>query len=800
MHLYVMKQTILSLFLIMIAYTNGMAQTFVDAEIFRFASGVHFTTTLKVDSIGNIYLSGEMGNEHHNIGQEFGEFEFYNVNVSDGFILKLSPDLEVLWVRPVVGVGLNGELPDNRVDDLIPWGNDGVLVKPSNFSLIEGEDTLYSLGNSPLLELSATGTLVAPHFAPFGNNGGLESAGGDTVLVLWNNLIKHSVSEGTLWEFPVTSSSARWFYDMTKGVNGSAYLVGNYYESELELNGTNLPFSQNSRGFIAKVESDGTLAWLKGIDSPESNLLSVTYDPVLDRVTAGGYFTDWVLDENQEVIDASNSTDMLLSTYDSEGTLVKVLTGSGTFRGMTSDGEGKLFVIASFGNPAQLGGAGIDGGNHLIKLGADLDPIWLKDLNMSFGTRGLVHVDPTSHDIIITGKAPNYQEVHLDEIVIPPGIDESNLVVARIKDDTSTFYLSGRVFIDTNANGILDQGESGVPNQPITLGGQTVYTGQLGSYVFSVISGSHLIQSTSLNNYWTLTPSEIELNTDSIISYYSGLDFAIIAEDSTQDLRISVSTLLPPRPGFEYQYHATVKNVGTTLSEGRLIILIDPEVDTLSVWPSVTAGILDTLVWNFGNLAPFESTSLVINTAISPATPLGSSVQSYFEVQVNGADENPNDNATFFEETVVGSYDPNDKLCDLEGGNELSDIQEGMTYTIRFQNTGTFYAQDVRVVDTISQYLDFESIETLGASHDYFVQRRSPNVIEWIFPSIFLPDSLADFEGSQGFVTFKVLPRQQFGSGASIDNSASIYFDFNEPIITDVVQTFAVISGTHVSL
>lgn len=260
MRLRCMKQTILIVFLITAVGSLGRAQTYVDAEIFRFSSAVHFTPTLKVDSLGNIFLSGEMGNDNYTSGQEFGSFEFYNTNTHDGYVLKLNPDLDVQWVRPIVGVGLNGELPDNRVDDIIPWGNGGVLVKPSNLSLIEGLDTLYSLGTAPLLELSETGSLIAAHFAPFGNNGDLEPIGGDTVLIQSGRLTKYSFSEGALWEFPISSSSNKSFHDLAMGANGSSYLVGRYDEGELELNGSVLPFSLNVRGFVAKVEADGTLA------------------------------------------------------------------------------------------------------------------------------------------------------------------------------------------------------------------------------------------------------------------------------------------------------------------------------------------------------------------------------------------------------------------------------------------------------------------------------------------------------------------------------------------------------------
>ncbi|MFZ1398080.1 MAG: T9SS type A sorting domain-containing protein, partial [Candidatus Promineifilaceae bacterium] len=58
-------------------------------------------------------------------------------------------------------------------------------------------------------------------------------------------------------------------------------------------------------------------------------------------------------------------------------------------------------------------------------------------------------------------------------------------------------------------------------------------------------------------------------------------------------------------------------------------------------------------------------------------------------------------------------------------------------------------------------------------------------VVEWFFDDINLPDSTSDEAGSHGFVKFRIRPLQPLMAGTVIENTANIYFDYNEPVITE---------------
>ena len=58
-------------------------------------------------------------------------------------------------------------------------------------------------------------------------------------------------------------------------------------------------------------------------------------------------------------------------------------------------------------------------------------------------------------------------------------------------------------------------------------------------------------------------------------------------------------------------------------------------------------------------------------------------------------------------------------------------------------------------------------------------------VLHFVFNEIMLPDSNANEPESHGFVSFSIRPNTDLALGETVQNIANIYFDFNEPVITD---------------
>ncbi len=134
-----------------------------------------------------------------------------------------------------------------------------------------------------------------------------------------------------------------------------------------------------------------------------------------------------------------------------------------------------------------------------------------------------------------------------------------------------------------------------------------------------------------------------------------------------------------------------------------------------------------------------------------------------------------------------GSYDPNDKQGLPTGYGAQQYIKPGVDieYLIRFQNTGTDTAFTVVIRDTLSAWLDPGSVVPGASSHPYRFDYYGDGFLKFVFDPIALPDSNVNVAGSQGFVSFRVKQMPDVPLQTDIYNRAAIYFDFNEPVITN---------------
>lgn len=135
----------------------------------------------------------------------------------------------------------------------------------------------------------------------------------------------------------------------------------------------------------------------------------------------------------------------------------------------------------------------------------------------------------------------------------------------------------------------------------------------------------------------------------------------------------------------------------------------------------------------------------------------------------------------------IGSFDPNDKQGFPRGVAEEHFIPKDaeIEYLIRFQNTGTDTAFTVRILDTLSQWLDVSTLRQTGGSHPCKFNVMGPGVVQFLFQDIMLPDSNVNEPASHGFARFAIRPKPGVPNLTAIENEAAIYFDFNDPVITN---------------
>lgn len=138
-----------------------------------------------------------------------------------------------------------------------------------------------------------------------------------------------------------------------------------------------------------------------------------------------------------------------------------------------------------------------------------------------------------------------------------------------------------------------------------------------------------------------------------------------------------------------------------------------------------------------------------------------------------------------FVATVLNSYDPNDKQCNLPEFIQPS-VKEKLIYTIRFQNDGNYPALNVVVRDTISPLLDLSTFRFISSKHpvSYSVDPVT-RIASFRFSGINLLPSDENLEGSQGTFSYSIDELENLALNTEIRNTAYIYFDFNPAIITN---------------
>jgi hypothetical protein len=262
------------------------------------------------------------------------------------------------------------------------------------------------------------------------------------------------------------------------------------------------------------------------------------------------------------------------------------------------------------------------------------------------------------------------------------------------------------------------------------INGQYIYYYNLGNVNFSLNleNPSYFNVSPLLSSYNFTTLGNIQ-----------NQDYCIAANGTHHDLEVVIFPVNIARPGFDAAYKITYKNKGTYTENATLNFLFDDAVlDFVSASTTATTQNVGNLVWDLGALAPFQSGEIIVTLNLNAPTEtpaLNSGDVLNYSATINGAfaDETPTDNVFDMPQVVVNSYDPNDKTC-LNGTTISTDnIGEYIYYMIRFENTGTFPAQNIVVKDMIDiAKFDVNSLQMVNASHNCYT-KRTGNKVEFIF-------------------------------------------------------------------
>ena len=386
---------------------------------------------------------------------------------------------------------------------------------------------------------------------------------------------------------------------------------------------------------------------------------------------------------------------------------------------------------------------------------------------------------------------------------------------SAILNYTCQDYITGTVFQDVNGNCIPDSGETvfaGITvivhsqysyyNRGITnaLGQYSIPVDMPGFYTLSIAgNGSSSLLNYSNCGYFEQCPANDTVRFPLLGDTSANNNFAWISSSNGFDLSIqpSWSGIRPDHSKTYWISYANLSPVDSFTGTATIIFDYDPNLTYQSSSPlGVNDPVAHTLTW-IVNQVPFISTTVgLVNGFFLASSSLtaGSVLINDFYIEPYAGDCDTSNNHVHIPETV--SFDPNSKQ--VFPGGDISENDSVLTYTIHFQNTGTGTAVKVIVADTLSPYLDASTVHNLAASRTYSHFYVLPGgIVAWIFDSIMLVDSSVSFSGSQGFVMFSVQLKKGLTPGTDITNHASIYFDANAPVGTNITSNIIVTTAIN---
>jgi uncharacterized repeat protein (TIGR01451 family) len=376
----------------------------------------------------------------------------------------------------------------------------------------------------------------------------------------------------------------------------------------------------------------------------------------------------------------------------------------------------------------------------------------------------------------------------------------NNLPLCQLSDSCPSFWnITGNVYLDNNANCTQDINDFGLENIPVSLDSgnvqlQQVLTNIYGEYSFRTCMGNYIVRVDTTNiPYQVVCPvsfSHASVLT-SIDSIDVGLDFGMQC-NAAYDLEArSISPGSIFVVGTQLTLYIDAGDVCAAGISGSVQAILNGPVSyasSLGLIPSSVNG--DTITWNISDFSLVNPTlDFNIRVDVSTSATIVDSACIQLNVLPN-TDADPSNNFLQACYPIRSSFDPNEKYMSPSGLVDTS--QQWFTFTVFFQNTGNYPAQQIYILDTLDNNLDATSFVYLSSSHHVITQLLPGNILRFNYPAINLADSTSDEPASHGYVQFKIKRKANLPVGTTITNTAYIFFDYNAAVVTN--QTSATLS------
>lgn len=706
-----------------------------------------YSNGITYDNQGNVWVTGQFSGN-----MTVGSFTLTGAGGTDAYIVKLNA---------VNGAVLYAERAGSTGNDV------GMAVRSLANGTIYWSGTYTSTFNYGTTSLTGSGM--------------------DVFLLQLNN------SGTTNWSKNVTGSSIETMWSMNIDAAGNAYIGGFATSANTSYAGSATVNMSPSTHFITKFDNSGNYVWSANSDF-NGEIYGVSIDGAGSVYFTGNFDTQITLGSITLTNSGAND-DILLVKLNSAGQYcwAKNFGSTGSDQGydLDCDPNGNLFLTGSFQSAFSFGTVNVNGGGSGMAYAAKLDSagtvIWVVQANSSnlSYSKGIHWFAPD--DIYMVGIGSGTITIGNSVVSMTNGSG----FLTKIADHAN--IIEGTVYRDFNNDGVMNTGETGVPNTILQLntGPYVSSSNNNGVYQLFTAAGSYSASIPTLPLYHTLsTAASQTASFTGMGNIDTANHFGLYPAPNVNDLRVTVTPISRPKAGFVLHYMITCTNIGTTTQNAVLNFTGDAILNYLQSSPTFSSQAGSTYTWNLGALAPQAITSVNVMFNVPTNAMIGDSIQSLAQLTPVSNDTVPSDNSENNLCFVVGPWDPNFK--------EVSDssltiaelaLNPWLTYTVHFQNVGNDSANTVVIRDSLSQNLDLTTLQIVANSHTMNFQLNGNGKAEFTFPGIMLPDSMTNPITSCGFVKYRIKPKSTLVAGDSIPNYADIYFDYNPPITTDLATT-----------
>ncbi|HRB25958.1 MAG TPA: T9SS type A sorting domain-containing protein [Bacteroidia bacterium] len=750
---------------------GGWSESYISGDKTENSFGGSDYWVVKLDSIGNIQwqntIGGNSGDGLYSVQQTTdGGYILGGVSTSnisgdktensqgyiDYWVVKLDASGNIQWQNTIGGNS------DDYLTSIQQTTDGGYILGGWSNSNISGDKTENSQGDYDywVLKLDPTGNIQ------------------------WQNTIGGSINDQ--------------LYSIQQTIDGG-YILGGWSNSNIS--GDKTENSQGTDYWVVKLDASGNIQWQNTIGGSFLDYLNC-----MQQTSDGGFI---LAGSSQSGISGDKTED---SQGGSDYWVVK-LDAFGNIQWQNSIGGNSDDYLTSI--QQTIDGGYILGGYSNSGISGDktenyqgLYDYWVVKLDATGNIQWQNTIGGNSWDELISIQQTN------DGGYILGGHSSSGISGDKTENSQGDYdywvvkltnkisLINGKIYIDANSNTIQDSNEINLPNRMITEQntGRIAFSEQNGNYNVSVLDTGNFTVSAATLNYYNSVPLVHTAYFNSIQQVDSLNDFAFQPNGIINDVCVKLTPVSLFRSGFDATYNISFVNNGTTTLTPTVIFFPDTSVSFVTSSATPASVTTDSIVWNIGALTPFQSGNIVVTVNVHTGLPIGSLINSRVRIEPVAGDANPGCNYSEWGVFTTGSFDPNDILVsrDTLFTTEIPNPPY-LDYIIRFQNTGNDTAFNVKILNPLdTNKLQLNTLEYVASSHpvnmNFIYHERN---MEFKFDNILLPDSNVNESLSHGFIHYRIKPKTSLVLNDNIQNNAAIYFDFNDPVITNTATTHVVL-------